>query len=132
MFFTNNLVPPVKNWPSGMVNGTTPSMLQMTATTSANGKPWHNDVNLQSRDHEVHKLIQSVLPNNIDPYAVRDRRMINLVAYAKKVEVDMYEGASSQEQYKNMLAEKVYKIQKELEEKRFRRQQMQATGSGHV
>jgi E1A/CREB-binding protein len=108
--------------PTGV--SSTNSNLNVSSTSNPNStndrpitKDWQRRVTAEMRNHLVQKIITALIPIT-DTGAVRDKRIINLANYARRVENETFEIANNQEEYFHKLAEKIYKIQKELEERR--------------
>ncbi|CAF3786242.1 unnamed protein product [Adineta steineri] len=78
---------------------------------------WQRHVTAEMRNHLVQKIIAALLPIT-DTGAVNGKRIINLADYARRVENEIFEVAANQEEYFNKLAERIYKIQKDLEDGR--------------
>lgn len=83
-------------------------------------KEWQKRVTQDMRNHLVQKIITALIPAT-DSGAMRDKRIINLANYARRVENETFDVANNQEEYFHKLAEKIYKIQKDLEERRERK-----------
>jgi len=79
-------------------------------------KPWHENITNDMRHHLVQKIIQIIFPSE-NHSIYQDPRLANLANYAIKTECQMYEEAQNQEEYFDLLAERIYKIKKEFENK---------------
>uniref|UniRef100_A0A8D8R2Z9 histone acetyltransferase n=1 Tax=Cacopsylla melanoneura TaxID=428564 RepID=A0A8D8R2Z9_9HEMI len=97
---------------------------QIAAANVHRTKDWQFSVMPNLRNHLVFKLVQTIFPT-FNPQALHDRRMVQLVEYAKKVEGQMFEMSESRSEYYHRLAEKIYKWNTELDEKKQKRKEMQ-------
>jgi len=84
-------------------------------------KPWHQEVAPELRNYLVNKLVQNFRFSK----PANDTRTVKLFEFARKVEVSMYEEAGSRLEYLYLIADKIYKMKKELNEKRRRINQSQ-------
>lgn len=105
------------------------SQLQQQPQQPSIHKAWHENITQEMRKHLVQKIIQTIFPTQ-DHNIYKDPRLANLVGYAVKTECEMYEQAKDQEEYFHLLAERIYKIQKEFEDKQKTRNLNKGLASG--
>ena len=91
-------------------------------------KEWHASVTSECRKHLIHyissleiEILRITLFPTTDPRAMSDNRTDCSMEYAKKVKDNMYNTANSRSEYFHLIADKIYAIQRELEEKRAER-----------
>lgn len=95
----------------------TPTLVAIPVTTT---KDWQNLITQDLRSHCMQKLVKAISPN-LDPVSMLDDRNQNLISYAKTVERDLFELANCRSEYYHFLAEKIYLLKKELDERRRQR-----------
>ncbi|GMT18268.1 hypothetical protein PFISCL1PPCAC_9565, partial [Pristionchus fissidentatus] len=83
-------------------------------------KKWHDDVTDHLRIHLIGKVVTAIFPFP-DHSSMHDQRIKDLIAYARKVEKDMFENAADQVEYYALLAEKIHKIRVKLEKRKVER-----------
>ncbi|CAF2767738.1 unnamed protein product [Rotaria sp. Silwood2] len=106
---------PLKTPPTLAKLNQTPNNNNSTTTSITINKEWQRHITQEMRHHLVQKIITALTPIT-DTGAMDDERIIKLVNYARRIESETYEIANNQEEYFHILAEKIYKIQNELED----------------
>jgi hypothetical protein len=76
---------------------------------------WHATMSQVVRRDLVRKFVKAIFPGF--RHHVHDQRIKDLVNYACKVESEFFVLAESKGEYDRLLAEKIYRIQMELNEK---------------
>ena len=103
------------------IGGVTASPLERT-------KDWQQSYTDELRNHIVQKIIHILLPNPLS-LTMQDERMHELVSYVRKLEVVSFMVANSKQEYYDHLAEKIFEIQIDFEEKILQIRQQHRIGS---
>lgn len=77
---------------------------------------WQQSVSNDLRNDSVHKVFQAIYPTP-DRAAMLNKRLCNVVTFAKKVEGDVFDMAQSRAQYDCLLADKIVSIRNEFKQK---------------
>ncbi|KAK7485949.1 hypothetical protein BaRGS_00022815, partial [Batillaria attramentaria] len=115
---TNSQIPHMMNNPTSNQN-----LMSQVPLFTGSGEPivepiihkdWQAQVTQDLRNHLVYKLARNIYPSP-DPADFREGHMKNVVACARMIEGHAYETANDRGEYYHLLAEEIYKNQKEME-----------------
>ena len=70
-------------------------------------KEWHTSVTSECRKYQIHRFVIALFPTT-DPRAMLDKRMDDLVEYAKDVEGNTYSTTKSRYEYFHLMADRIY------------------------
>lgn len=95
-----------------------PMNLRIQSLNTPSTKDWQRSIIPEFQNYLVPKIIQSSIPTDelVSPFDVVS--IYELIEFAKKVENEIFQMASSKVEYHHLLAEKIYEIQNKLKEKR--------------
>ncbi|CAF1259811.1 unnamed protein product [Adineta ricciae] len=93
-------------------------------------KEWQQQIHQDHRSHLVKKITSALLSTiQQDNHPLTSQSVASVTNYAQKTEADAFNNATSQEDYFQRLAERIYRIQKEYEEKQAAKRQPQQTNT---
>ncbi|XP_058027961.1 uncharacterized protein LOC131192645 isoform X2 [Ahaetulla prasina] len=89
-------------------------------------KDWYENTDQDLRDYVVQRLVHAIFPAP-DLAVLKDHQVEKVVSYGKKVEGDVYQSTNHWDVYCCLIMVKLFKIEKELREKRTFRGHKQGT-----
>ncbi|XP_034286794.2 uncharacterized protein LOC117673491 isoform X1 [Pantherophis guttatus] len=94
-------------------------------------KDWYENTDQDLRDYVVQRLVHAIFPAP-DLAVLKDHQVEKVVSYGKKVEGDVYQSTNHWDVYCCLIMVKLFKIEKELREKRTFRGHKQGTADGQA
>uniref|UniRef100_A0AC34F3C8 Histone acetyltransferase n=1 Tax=Panagrolaimus sp. ES5 TaxID=591445 RepID=A0AC34F3C8_9BILA len=79
----------------------------------AKNQEWHQAIKNDVRNHLVVKIVKEICPSSDMPTSMQHQRIKDLILHARQIETEIFEIATDKENYYQLLAEKIYHIQKE-------------------
>ena len=93
-------------------------------------KEWQQQLQQDHRTHLVKKIVSSIMTTiQQDPQTISPERLTTITNYAQKTETETYNTATSHEDYFQRLAERIYRIRKDYDEKQMLKKQQMLTST---